>query len=230
MYMNPTIPIVTPVLQPLVETFVKENVIAKDAVWLILKILIVTAVSVIIGLLLHKRMKKQWLRTNKTVALRLQILRRAFPSSGRALLMGKNFLQNAQHGGRIVPHLGNILLQHRIQKIRPHMVGGTARQSPHMVGSAGVGFGKVFAAHGEHRAAAIPAEQESGIGVVVFLDAAVIVLGALLQQLLRSGKGAVVHNRLVVIFKDDMFICLIGFCIDSEPPLARICSTTHFAT
>ena len=71
MYMNPTIPIVTPVLQPLVETFVKENVIAKDAVWLILKILIVTAVSVIIGLLLHKRMKKQWLRTNKTVALLL---------------------------------------------------------------------------------------------------------------------------------------------------------------
>ena len=71
MYMNPTIPIVTPVLQPLVETFVKENVIAKDAVWLILKIIIVTAVSVIIGLLLHKRMKKQWLRTNKTVALLL---------------------------------------------------------------------------------------------------------------------------------------------------------------
>ena len=71
MYMNPTIPIVTPVLQPLVETFVKENVIAKDAVWLILKILIVTAVSVIIGLLLHKRMKKQWLRTNKTVSLLL---------------------------------------------------------------------------------------------------------------------------------------------------------------
>lgn len=71
MYMNPTIPIVTPVLQPLVETFVKENVIAKDAVWLILKIIIVTAVSVIIGLQLHKRMKKQWLRTNKTVALLL---------------------------------------------------------------------------------------------------------------------------------------------------------------
>ena len=43
----------------------------KDAVRLILKIIIVTAVSVIIGLLLHKRMKKQWLRTNKTVALLL---------------------------------------------------------------------------------------------------------------------------------------------------------------
>lgn len=71
MYMNPTIPIVTPVLQPLVETFVKENVIAKDAVRLILMIVLVTAVSVIIGLLLHKRMKKQWLRTNKTVALLL---------------------------------------------------------------------------------------------------------------------------------------------------------------
>ena len=45
MYMNPTIPIVTPVLQPLVETFVKENVIAKDAVRLILMIVIVTAIS-----------------------------------------------------------------------------------------------------------------------------------------------------------------------------------------
>ena len=45
MYMNPTIPIVTPVLQPLVEAFVKENVIAKDAVRLILMIVIVTAIS-----------------------------------------------------------------------------------------------------------------------------------------------------------------------------------------
>ena len=71
MYMNPTIPIVTPVLQPLVETFVKENVIAKDAVRLILMIVLVTAISAIVGLLLHKRMKKQWLRTNKTVALLL---------------------------------------------------------------------------------------------------------------------------------------------------------------
>ena len=71
MYMNPTIPIVTPVLQPLVETFVKENVIAKDAVRLILMIVIVTAISATVGFLLHKRMKKQWLRTNKTVALLL---------------------------------------------------------------------------------------------------------------------------------------------------------------
>lgn len=71
MYMNPTIPIVTPVLQPLVETFVKENVIAKDAVRLILMIVLVTAISATVGLLLHKRMKKQWLRTNKTVALLL---------------------------------------------------------------------------------------------------------------------------------------------------------------
>ena len=58
MYMNPTIPIVTPVLQPLVETFVKENVIAKDAVRLILMIVIVTAISATVGFLLHKRMKK----------------------------------------------------------------------------------------------------------------------------------------------------------------------------
>ena len=71
MYMNPTIPIVTPVLQPLVETFVTENVIAKDAVRLILMIVLVTAISATVGLLLHKRMKKQWLRTNKTVALLL---------------------------------------------------------------------------------------------------------------------------------------------------------------
>ena len=58
MYMNPTIPIVTPVLQPLVETFVKENVIAKDAVRLILMIVLVTAISATVGFLLHKRMKK----------------------------------------------------------------------------------------------------------------------------------------------------------------------------
>lgn len=50
MYMNPTIPIVTPVLQPLVETFVKENVIAKDAVRLILMIVLVTAISATVGL------------------------------------------------------------------------------------------------------------------------------------------------------------------------------------
>ena len=49
MYMNPTIPIVTPVLQPLVETFVKENVIAKDAVRLILMIVLVTAISATVG-------------------------------------------------------------------------------------------------------------------------------------------------------------------------------------
>lgn len=72
MFPKLTLPIVSPpVIQPIVETFTKENIIAKDAVLLILKILLVIALSLIVGLLLCRRMERRFFRTNRTVILLL---------------------------------------------------------------------------------------------------------------------------------------------------------------
>lgn len=56
-------------MEPVFETFVSENVIASDAVVLILKMILVTAASLIVGLCLNKEMEKQGFVTDKTFTL-----------------------------------------------------------------------------------------------------------------------------------------------------------------
>lgn len=58
-----------PVIEPVFETFVSENVIASDALVLILKIILVTAASLIAGLFLNREMEKQGFVTDKTLSL-----------------------------------------------------------------------------------------------------------------------------------------------------------------
>ena len=81
-----------------------------------------------------------------------------------------------------------------------------------MVGAAGVGGTQIPAAHGKHGAAAVPAEQEAGVHVVVLLHAPVIGGGTLLPESPGGGKGAVVDDGLVVVLNDDVFL-LVPFHI-----------------
>lgn len=70
MIIQPTLPIVSPpVVNPIIQTFVSENVIAWDAIVLILKMILVATASLVIGLLLNRNMEKQGFVTNKTFTL-----------------------------------------------------------------------------------------------------------------------------------------------------------------
>lgn len=70
MIINPTLPIVSPpVVNPIIQQFVAENVIAMEAVVLILKMILVATASLIIGLFLNRNMEKQGFVTNKTFTL-----------------------------------------------------------------------------------------------------------------------------------------------------------------
>ena len=73
-----------------------------------------------------------------------------------------------------------------------------------MIGAADIGVGKVGTAAREHRRAAVTAEEVAGVVVGVLLLTAVVGGRALLQKFLGNGKGAVVNNRLVMVFKHDM--------------------------
>lgn len=70
MIINPTLPIVSPpVVNPIIQQFVAENVIAWEAIVLILKMILVASGALIIGLILNKNMEKQGFKTNKTVTM-----------------------------------------------------------------------------------------------------------------------------------------------------------------
>ena len=58
-----------PVVNPIIQTFVAENVIAWEAIVLILKMILVVTESLIIGLFLNRNMEKQGFVTNKTFTL-----------------------------------------------------------------------------------------------------------------------------------------------------------------
>ena len=69
MIINPIIPTVTPVVQPIIRTFVAENVIAWEAFVLILKIILVATAALVVGLFLNRNMEKQGFVTNKSFTL-----------------------------------------------------------------------------------------------------------------------------------------------------------------
>ena len=68
--------------------------------------------------------------------------------------------------------------------------------------AAAVGVADVAAAHGEHGAAAVAAEEKAGVYIVVYLHAAVVRGAALLAQRPRGGEGAIVDDLLMVVLKD----------------------------
>ena len=70
MILNPTLPIVSPpVVNPIIHTFVAENIIASDVLLLIFKMIMVVAASIVVGLLLNKSMDKKGFVTNKAFTL-----------------------------------------------------------------------------------------------------------------------------------------------------------------
>ena len=70
MILNPTLPIVSPpVVNPIIQTFVAENIIASDVLLLIFKMIMVVAASIVVGLLLNKSMDKKGFVTNKAFTL-----------------------------------------------------------------------------------------------------------------------------------------------------------------
>ena len=69
MIINPIIPTVTPVVQPVFQTFVAENIITWEAFVLILKIILVAIAALVVGLFLNRNMEKQGFVTNKTFTL-----------------------------------------------------------------------------------------------------------------------------------------------------------------
>ena len=70
MIIQPIHPIVSPpVINPIFQQFVAENVIAWDAVLLIIKMILVATAALVIGLLLNRNMEKQGFVTNKTFTL-----------------------------------------------------------------------------------------------------------------------------------------------------------------
>ena len=75
MIINPTLPLVSPpVVNPIFETFIAENIITAEALMLFLKIVLVTAISLVVGLFLNKEMDKKGFVTNKTVTMILSVV------------------------------------------------------------------------------------------------------------------------------------------------------------
>jgi len=67
---QPTVPIVSPpVVNPIIQSFVAENIIAWDAIVLILKMILVATAALVIGLFLNRHMEKEGFVTNKTLTL-----------------------------------------------------------------------------------------------------------------------------------------------------------------
>ena len=63
-------PVVSPpVVNPIFQEFVAENIIAGEAILLIFKMLLVATAAFVIGLFLHRSMEKKGLVTNKTFTL-----------------------------------------------------------------------------------------------------------------------------------------------------------------
>ena len=70
MIIQPTVPIVSPpVVNPIIQSFVAENIIAWDAIVLILKMILVATAALVIGLFLNRHMEKEGFVTNKTLTL-----------------------------------------------------------------------------------------------------------------------------------------------------------------
>lgn len=70
MIINPTLPIVTPpVVNPIIRSFVAENIIATDVLLLIFKMILIATTALIIGLLLNKSMDKKGFVINKAFTL-----------------------------------------------------------------------------------------------------------------------------------------------------------------
>ena len=99
-----------------------------------------------------------------------------------------------KHRGRMLHELLHVPLQQLVQSVHTDVMARAAPQSAPVIGAAGVRGGKVAAAHGKHRAAAVAALEKAGIHIVVYLDAAIMALCALFPQ---SRGGAKVRESMM---------------------------------
>ena len=109
-----------------------------------------------------------------------------------------------KHRGRMLHELLHVPLQQLVQSVHTDVMARAAPQSAPVIGAAGVRGGKVAAAHGKHRAAAVAALEKAGIHIVVYPDAAIMALCALFPQSHGGGKGAGIDDGRVVVFHHDM--------------------------
>ena len=97
------------------------------------------------------------------------------------------------------------------------MVARAPLESTPVIRSAGIGGCQIAPAHGEHRTAAVAADEKAGVHVVVDLDPAIVVHRAALAQGTHGRKCAVVDDLLMVVLKDavlalvQLSVCAIDF-------------------
>ena len=80
---------------------------------------------------------------------------------------------------------------------------------------------KAFGRTGKHRTAAVSAEQKTAVIRGILFLSAIVVGAALLQKLLRIGKGSAVNDRLMGIFDDNMLLVRSAL-INAVDPFALI--------
>ena len=119
-------------------------------------------------------------------------------------------IQAVEHFGRIVPRETDVVFHERVQRLHADVVAGAGLESAPMILAAAVGVLQVGAAHGEHGAAAVAALEEACVDVVVLLCAAVVHRAAAGAQLAHGGEGAVVDDRLVMVFDHDVLARVAG--------------------
>ena len=97
------------------------------------------------------------------------------------------------------------------------MVARAPLESTPVIRSAGIGGRQIAPAHGEHRTAAVAADEKSRVHVVVDLDPAIVICRAAFAQRAHGRKRAVVDDLLMVVLKDAVFalvqltVCAVDF-------------------
>ena len=88
-----------------------------------------------------------------------------------------------------------------------------------MIGSASVSRLAGLPVHCEHRASAVSAFKHARINIVVDLYATVVITGATFTVCTGNGEGAVIDNRLMIVFNNNMFAVITPdvFAVDFRP-------------
>lgn len=140
----------------------------------------------------------------------LQILGAALGLGDVLILPADLGVQSVEHLGGIVPREADVVFHERVERLHADVVAGAGLEPAPVIFAAAVGVLEVGAAHSEHGAAAVAALEEARVNVVVLLRAAVVHRAAAGAQLAHGGEGAVVDDRLVVVFDHDVLARVAG--------------------
>ena len=160
----------------------------------------------------------------RRVDLPAQHILRLFALVDLRLFIADGRFQRVDHVRAALLHLLDVHFQNAVQKVHPRMMRRAALASAPMIRSAGICRIKLLAAHGEHRTAAVPAEQQPGIRRFVLADAVVVAARPLLHLLLHIGERRIVDNRFVMVFKDKLlgFVDSLVLSVDALAPVLAL--------